>query len=354
MDAALNGGVLGLFPSFGNVGGVERTGRSAWSAIAAASGDGAFAIRYGPEADVAAIRGVVFPVRTQAMAVLRAASRKWPVRLIMVWHIGMLKLLPFVRTDQARIVLFLHGIEAWRPASPAVTKLLKRVDLFLTNSDFTWQRFLEFHPGLRAARHVTVPLGFGAPMMKEIAAPAEAPSVLMIGRIARSEGYKGHDAVIAAWSGVLGRFPEAKLRMAGPCDMRDEIRALATRHGVAGAVEILGLVSEDEKDRYLSECRCMALPSRGEGFGLVYLEAMRAGRPCVVSTLDAGREVVCRDAGLAVDPSNVSELSAALIRLMTSGTEWDAWSAAARERYESRYTEMHFHERLIAALAALS
>lgn len=358
----LDGGVLGLFPSFAGVGGVERAGRMAWEGIARASAGENHVICYGPPmlADQAAVSGKLHYTRSQPLAVVSAACRKWPVRLIVVWHIGLLRLLPFLRTNGSCTVLFLHGVEAWRPQSPTVRKLLNRVDLFLTNSDFTWESFLKYQPHLRSALHLTVPLGFGEPMGEGmVAAPVDPPSVLMIGRMARSEAYKGHDAVIAAWSKVLNRFPGAKLRMIGPCEMREELSALAEKHGVRQAIEIAGTVSEADKMRYLAECRCMALPSRGEGFGLVYLEAMRMGRPCVVSTSDAGREVVCpgdgSDAGgLAVNPANTDELAAGLIRLMTPGEEWDRWSAASRTRYESRYTEAQFHERLITALAGLS
>lgn len=342
-------GVLGLFPSISGVGGVELSGRIAWNAVASASGGEAHVICYGlPVSPGDVTAGTIHHAGTQAMAVLRASSRKWPARLILVWHIGMLKLLPFVRAREARVALFLHGIEAWRRPSAATARLLRNVDLFLANSDFTWVRFLEFHPELSGAAHRTVHLGAGAPLVGEPPEAGDPPSALMIGRIARSEGYKGHDAVIAAWPRVLERIPGAKLRIIGPCDMRDELLAKA-----AAQVEILGAVSEEEKERYLAECRVMALPSRGEGFGLVYLEAMRMGRPCIVSTADAGREVV-DDAGLAVDSSDVAQVAAGLVQALTAGPEWNALSHAARARYESRYTEAHFRDRLLSALAALS
>jgi glycosyltransferase involved in cell wall biosynthesis len=86
----------------------------------------------------------------------------------------------------------------------------------------------------------------------------------------------------------------------------------------------------------------------------VYLEAMRMGRPCVVSTADAGREVVCPEGGLAVDPADSAQLGAALLRSLTPGSEWDTWSAGGRKRYETGYTEEHFRGRLLAALASLS
>ena len=93
------------------------------------------------------------------------------------------------------------------------------------------------------------------------------------------------------------------------------------------------------------------MPSRGEGFGLVYLEAMRVGRPCLVSTLDAGREVVNPpEAGLAVDPDNREELADAICRLLGDGPEWQQWSKQARQRYEQNFTAKHFQDRLMTAL----
>jgi phosphatidyl-myo-inositol dimannoside synthase len=363
--SALNGGVLGLFPSFGGVGGVERAGQIVWEGIVNASAGDNHVICYGAPIQVEGngaggpIRGTLHQTSSQVMAVAMAASRRWPVQLVFVWHMGMLKMLPFIRTKGSKTVLFLLGIEAWRPVSKVVARLLSRVDLFLTISDFTWETFLKYHPHLSSAAHLTVPLGLGGPIAGVVREPSDPSTALMIGRIARSESYKGHDAVIAAWSKVQNRIPGALLKMIGPCDMREDLLALAERHGVRESVEIVGKVTEEDKARYIAECRCMALPSRAEGFGLVYLEAMRMGRPCVVSNLDAGREVVCPgdgsiSGGLAVDPSNSYELASALIRLMMPGAEWNKWSEASRRRYESDYTEAQFHERLIAALTRLS
>jgi glycosyltransferase involved in cell wall biosynthesis len=93
------------------------------------------------------------------------------------------------------------------------------------------------------------------------------------------------------------------------------------------------------------------MPSRGEGFGLVYLEAMRVGRPCLVSTLDAGREVVNPpEAGLEVDPDKHVEMSEAICRLLADGPEWQRWSQQARRRYEENFTAKHFQARLLSAL----
>ncbi len=362
------GPVLGLFPSPGVVGGVERSGFEAWRAITESSRESNHLVCYGPpmsdeiNAQIERWGGTLFHTRSQAMSALRVVSTQRHVRMVLVWHLGMLRLLPFVRGTGARTILYLHGIEAWQPVSGALVKLLRRVDLFLSNSDYTWQRFLDANshlPDLRAAAHRTVALGLGEVSDCLACRPTDRPTTVMVGRIARQEAYKGHDAVIGAWNGVLSRIPGARLQLIGPSEMTEDLRALSESNGVAQSVEFLGSVSEEEKMRRLAEARCMALPSRGEGFGLAYVEAMRMGRPCLVSTLDAGREVVCpmgemNPAGIAVDPDNRAALTSALVRLMTHDAEWDSFSTAATARYARLYTGAGFRSRLTSALEAIA
>jgi glycosyltransferase involved in cell wall biosynthesis len=76
-------------------------------------------------------------------------------------------------------------------------------------------------------------------------------------------------------------------------------------------------------------------------------------RPCLVSTVDAGREVVNPpEAGLDADPDDVEAIGAAVCRLLSEGLEWDRWSANARQRYERYYTGRAFQDRLMQAITA--
>jgi phosphatidylinositol alpha-1,6-mannosyltransferase len=287
--------------------------------------------------------------------ILAALSHRRRPDLVLVWHVQLLRLLPFFRAPRtARVVLFLHGIEAWRRQRFPERLLLDRVDLFLTNSDFTWRRFLEYHPECADTPHLTVPLGIGEPLRSSTPPPRLPPVALMVSRLARDEDYKGHREVLAAWPIVRQRLPDAELWIAGEGDLRSDLQQMATQAGLDQSVRFLGRVSEQEKQSLIEQARCMALPSRGEGFGLVYAEAMRLGRPCLVSTLDAGREVVDPPrCGLDVDPSDRPALVDAACRLLTDGPEWHEWSRRSRERYERHLTVEHFQQRLVSALAAL-
>jgi phosphatidylinositol alpha-1,6-mannosyltransferase len=349
--------VLGVFPGLGgpNAGGIQAYGRLAWQAVAThthAQGGSAGLLVYG-QADASDL--VLGDASSFAAAskwrVLRAAlTRTWRAPLVCFWHLHLLRLLPLLRVGPAKVVLFLNGIEAWCDPGTILRRLLQRVDLFLSISDFTWRRFLEFHPQLADRPHRTVHLGLEEPTA-EVESPEDPPAALILGRIVRQEDYKGHRELIRIWPRVLQRIPKARLWIVGDGDLRPDLEQLSHELKVADFVRFWGRVDENSKQELLRRCRCLTMPSRGEGFGLVYLEAMRLGRPCLVSRSDAGGEVVNPpEAGLAADPHNAEELTEAVCRLLTAGPEWNQWSRGARQRYESRFTAAHFQERLLHTL----
>jgi phosphatidylinositol alpha-1,6-mannosyltransferase len=284
--------------------------------------------------------------------VLRALHRTSAPQAVLAWHLGFLKLVPFLRIGTARLVLFLHGIEAWNRPDWATRRLLARVDLFLANSRHTWRRFVEANPACATRLHRVVPLGIDVPLEGRPPLPDTRPAALMLGRLRRDEDYKGHREVLRAWPSVVRHVPDAVLWIAGDGDLRAELEALARESGAGERVVFWGRVSESSKAELLARSRCLVLPSRGEGFGLVYLEAMRIGRPCLVSGLDGGSEVVSPpEAGLAADPARTDEVADAITRLLHPGPGWERWSVQARRRYETAYTAAHFHARLAEALA---
>jgi len=331
--------LVGVFPSLEPLGGVQASGRDAWQGIVNRIGED---------------RACFFGYRAGAgktRAALAALAQRRRASILLVWHLRLLKLAPLVANTAARVVVFLHGIEAWRQQDALTRWALSKVNLFLSNSDHTWERFVSFNPAFRDAPHATVHLGAGESAGCAVPPPAATPIALMLGRMLRSEDYKGHRQMIEAWPRVLKAVPCAELWIAGDGDLRPALEQMA--RNIPG-IRFFGQISEEQKQDLLARCRCLAMPSHGEGFGLVYLEAMRMGRPCLVGDCDGGREVVNPpEAGLAVDPNIPLELGVALARLLTGGGEWDRWSLQARSRYESRFTAPQFRQRLNEALFAV-
>lgn len=261
-------------------------------------------------------------------------------------HIGLSKFLLLGR-PKGSIKVFLHGIEAWKKIPIWHKYLLRGVDHFISNSQFTWDRFLQFNPEFSHIRHDVVHLGIGEPI-EYTESDSDIPAALIIGRMLKSEDYKGHRELISIWPQVRQRVPGAELWIVGTGDLQPELEQLANDHK---GIRFYGKVSEGEKQELLRRCRCFAMPSRNEGFGLVYLEAMRLGRPCLVSDCDAGREVVpVPDCGLAIKLSDQAELVSALVCLLG----FDRESALRRQNsskvYGNNFTSISFLKRFGSSL----
>ena len=343
---------LMLSPYFGpgHFGGIELCAQLAWDAISTANPASTLFTTGRP---LGSQPWVGVSATSKRDAVLTALRHQWKADQVLVWHLGLLKLLPFLRLPRrTNVTLFLHGIEVWRPLTQLMRHLLSRVDRFLSNSEHTWQRLLEFQPQLRERPHRTVPLGVGVPLPGLPPPPANRPAALIIGRMVRAEDYKGHREVIAAWAAVRNALPDAELWIIGDGDLRADLELTVAALDMKQGVHFMGRLPDAERDVALAQSHALLMPSRGEGFGLVYLEAMRYGRPCLVSTLDAGREVVNPpEAGLAVNPDDREALVSAICRLITPGTEWERWSRQSQQRYDSRFTAAHYQQRLLAALS---
>lgn len=342
-----------MFPSLhrDEVGGIQTTGRLAVSLIDELGSENVvICCGRQPTDDLGLSRTEVVSATTRPRAAIEARRFRGRAETVLVWHVSMLKLLPALRGKYDRVVVFLHGVEAWVSHSPLVRHELKKADLLLTNSDYTWERVIQVSPFLSRLPHKTVHLGYGVPTEND-PPREETRAALMLGRLARSQDHKGHRDVISVWPNILLTYPEARLWIAGPGDLERDLHRLAESLGVSEQVSFFGKVTEAKKSALLASCKCFVMPSRSDGFGLVYLEAMRFGRPCLVGT-DAGREVVRPpQAGLSADAADHESLAEALLKLLGDGPEWHKWSEGARDRYVQRFTEDHFRDRFQAALA---
>ena len=320
--------VLSVFPELHGVnpGGVQVSAQIAWDALER-------------QTDAQAL------IATNRLSALRQALRvRFEPDVILFWHLDLLRLAPLLRMRAPR-VLFLHGIEAWRRQGLLTRRLLRTTQL-LANSRYTLERAQASNPELVSAPARLVPLGLGV-SDGAATAPAAVPAAVMIGRLDARERYKGHHEIIRCWREVRLQIPEAQLWIVGDGDLRAELEVLASKEQVADSVRFFGRVSEAEKDALIRAARCLALPSRAEGFGLVYLEAMRLGRPCLVGT-DAGGEVIQPPAGgLRVDPADRRELVQSLIQLLERSEQW---RQSTRARYDEHFTAAKFQARLLDAL----
>jgi glycosyltransferase involved in cell wall biosynthesis len=98
---------------------------------------------------------------------------------------------------------------------------------------------------------------------------------------------------------------------------RPRIEKLIAEVGVSEAVILAGFVPDDELAEHYNLCDIFAMPSLGEGFGIVYLEALACGKPVLAGNKDGSRDAVADgELGLLVDPENTAEIAAEIIRVL--------------------------------------
>jgi phosphatidylinositol alpha-1,6-mannosyltransferase len=171
--------------------------------------------------------------------------------------------------------------------------------------------------------------------------------VLIVSRLSASERYKGHDQLIAIMPSLLKQVPDAQLIIVGSGNDAERLKSAARKSGAGAAILFTGFASPGLLAALYSRCRLFAMPSRGEGFGLVYLEAMRFAKPCVASRLDAGAEVVADGCtGLLVDPADAEELSSAVARFLRDEVLATQLGQAGFARLNQRYRFQHYRARL--------
>lgn len=247
-------------------------------------------------------------------------------------------------------LLVAHGIEVWRPYTLLERAALRGAHRILCVSEYTRRQMLRFDPSLAPDKLLVVPNTFdpGFRPARSGTSPAQVahPRILIVSRLSTIDPYKGVDLMIEAMPAILRQFPGAQLRIVGGGDARPRLEALAAERVAAAAVTFLGPVDDATLRAEYEACDLFALPSRKEGFGLVYLEAMSYGKPCLAARAGGAPEVVDDDVGAVVEYGNTEQIALAVTDLMNHPRNADA--IAARVTY---FAYPQFVQRLGRALA---
>lgn len=183
-----------------------------------------------------------------------------------------------------------------------------------------------------------IPLGIGD--LPAFSTPAQPPAwpaaglrLLAVGRLSR---YKGFGILLEA----LAQAADASLLLVGHGECERELRALASARGLDTRLHLAGDLDDGALAEAYAAADAFVLPSldRGEAFGLVLLEAMRAGLPVIASAIPGsgvGSVVVDGETGLLVTPGDVAGLAAAIERMRDSGLRHRLGQAGERRWREN-------------------
>ncbi len=245
--------------------------------------------------------------------------------LVLCAHINLIPVAwLFAKLLKVPLILQVYGIDAWQPTARSFTnRWVASVDMVISISNYTTDRFLEWSQ-VSSERCRLLPNAIdlkkygedekSLELMKKYGLAGKA--VLMtLGRMSSEEQYKGFDKVLELLPELKKKIPKIVYVIAGDGDDRPNLEEKAQLLEVADSVVFTGMVDEAEKADLYRVADLYVMPSRGEGFGFVFLEAMACGIPVVASLVDGSRDAV-RDGrlGIMVDPDDREELLQAIIQ----------------------------------------
>jgi len=366
--------IIGLFPELDAPGGVQRASRHIAAVLMEfANGRGMecrlLSLNDSPELHRMSVGGkeFVFTGADRAKgrfitAAVRAAARKG--RLVVAGHPNLAPVTQAMRIAAPRLksLICTHGVEVWQPL-PSMRRLaLRKANLVLAPSAYTADHVVA-DQGVDRKRIRVLPWSLD-PMFEahtvaasQMSLPGEFPTgrvILTVGRWLASERYKGMDTLITAMPRLLTRWPELQLALVGQGDDRDWLEDLAEKNGVRRHVHFLSNLSYAQLAACYAACEIFALPSSGEGFGLVYLEAMSYGKP-VIGGAHGGAPEVIKDGvtGYLVPHGDAVHLATSIETLLLNPALEQEMGRKGRERVERDFRFNSFAKALKKILREL-
>ena len=243
---------------------------------------------------------------------------------------GHLHLLPLAYLAKLKmpvpLLAIMHGLDAWQPTDSRLSNLLvPKVDAFIAVSEITKTRFLQWAK-INGDKVFILP---NAVEFQGYRAGAKDSDLLQrygltgktvlltVSRLWATDIYKGIDEVMELLPALAVQIPEIAYLIVGEGDDRWRLEAKARSLGLSDRVIFAGFIPEEEKADHYRLADAYVMPGWGEGFGIVYLEALACGIPALGSKLDGSREALRDgDLGILVDPHDRDELRQGILEVL--------------------------------------
>ena len=221
-----------------------------------------------------------------------------------------------------------HGVEAWDIQRPALQSALHHADRILAVSSYTRDRLIK-EQNLNPNKISLLPNTFDpyrftiaskpTHLLERYGLKHDQPILLTVNRLSLSESYKGYDKVLEALPQIRQVIPNIHYIIVGKGDARPYIEQLIRERQLQDCVTLAGFIPDAELCDYYNLCDVFAMPSKLEGFGIVYLEALACGKPCLGGNQDGAIDALCHgELGALVNPNDVEEISKTLIQILQS------------------------------------
>ncbi len=253
-----------------------------------------------------------------------------PFDLIFCAHINLAPLSAFLaKPAKIPFNILLYGIESWTEPGIFIRWAVKQASLIIAISRYTRRRFLTWS-GVNPEKVKVLP-----PTVEEKFQPGPKPQYLLkrhglvgkkvlltVSRLSSKERYKGQDRVIDLIPNLLRKYPNLVYVIAGEGEDRSRLEKMAREKDVEKAIRFIGQIEESELVDLYRTADLFVMPSGGEGFGIVFLEAIACGIPVIGGNQDGSMDALAEgQLGNAVDISHPASLLTALMDGLNKTTQ---------------------------------
>jgi phosphatidylinositol alpha-1,6-mannosyltransferase len=356
---------IGVFPELSGIGGVQQVSRQMGAVLAEAAcerniacelfglndaqGPGSFQ-QGGQRCD---FRGFARDKVSLFLRLLRLAPR---IDRLYLGHVNLAPLAWLLRWICPRIRYWVvaHGIEVWEPL-PLLRRFALRGARGIFSVSSATKTSLVFAQRVPAANVAVL-----APALEPAFAQGNCDGqlalphgrfLLTVGRLVASEPGKGADSVIRVLPDLLQAVPDLFYVIVGEGDLRPELEKLANESPARDRIVFLGKLTIEQLKHCYSRCDVFVMPSRQEGFGLVFLEAMALGKPVIAGCIGGATEIVKNGVtGYLVVPGDLKMLALRLTRLLHDEALREQMGDAGRRRVAENYSFDAYRSKLKSML----
>ena len=261
--------------------------------------------------------------------------------LIIFGHLHFATFFSFTSFFKVKSIMILHGIEAWSIRN-GLKKYLPKIHEYWAVSSFTQRKFIEQS---KVEENTVLKIFNTLPHDWQQSGDNSfsKPYLLTVTRLAKEEGYKGVDTTISAIAELKDLFVEKKwtYEVVASGDDLSRHEQLVADLNLEAIVSFRTNVSDEDLQKLYAECGFFLLPSTGEGFGIVFLEAM-AHAKAVVGAAGCGTDDVIENGktGFLIEPS-IETIKEKIEFLINHETERNELGQAGEKRLEEQFS---FHK----------
>ena len=360
--------ILGLFTGMLGAGGIERISRhtaAVLSEFARERGEPCFLLSLNDPMGrhQGRVGGITFVFegfsRSKYRFVRSVLARATKTRLVYLNHpnLAPLGLLVQVVSPASRYIVATYGIDVWRRLPLYRRASVGRAAAVTALSSFTADALTRVqHINSRKVVHLPPALDpeffNGVASVRDSGTVQKASRILLtVARLAASERYKGIEAVIEALPRVLRLVPGVRYVVVGDGDDRLRLERFAAEKRLRERVLFVGAKFGEGLAQHYAECDVFVMPSHGEGFGVVFLEAMAYGKPVIGGDHGGTPDIIQEGVnGFLVRYGDIDTLAERIIHLLTDEGLRQRMGDAGRRIVMENYTFEHFRERLTKLL----